>query len=661
MVYRGATETGGLPNTAVDILRDCYMIRVELRGGNVWYELAHDRLVEPVRQDNLAWKASYRNPVSEGLERGPDSLLTGMVLAAALRYARDSPQDLTPEERRFLKRSEIEERKAATRRKALTGAAIAVILLLSILTAWALKNATDARKSAAEAEREVTIARARRLATTALLNRAGQLDLAALLSIEGRRALDTFETRSSLLSTLVQASDSGLISVLHQSGSISCIAYSRDGKLLASGGAGGVRLWDVARRESLGVPLTQADVTYLAFSPDGRMLVTVGEGSAKTVRLWDVSTRQLLGEVQDGHRPNQGEEVMGAAFSPDGTLLALVGFDYLRLWDVGKKQLKGESRKGVSLATRVAFSPDGKLLASAGLGPAATVQLWDVSTVQLTGTLDTRLGFLTSLAFSPNGKLLASGGDGGTALFDINQRRRLSDPLVDSTTVEDVEFSPDGKLLASASAGGVRLWDTGTRQLVSEPLSGHSGEVMSVAFRPDGKVLASAGRDATIRLWDLAMQHQLSDVLPGNRGEIAAGVAFSPDGKLLTSASYESPLQIWDVRKHQPFVPPLKHEGAVSSLAFSPDGKLLAVPLVRWGTPTPFVEFGAVRQCSYGTWRHFGLWVLRSYTRKVSLQARCSALMANCWLRLVPTLRCGFGMLPRTSPLATRSFEQVMV
>jgi len=80
LVYR----VNGRPrssNAAVDILRNCYIIRADLRGGNTWYELAHDRLVEPVREVNLAWKASYRNPVAEALERGPDNLLTGSGLA----------------------------------------------------------------------------------------------------------------------------------------------------------------------------------------------------------------------------------------------------------------------------------------------------------------------------------------------------------------------------------------------------------------------------------------------------------------------------------------------------------------------------------------------------------------------------------------------------
>lgn len=49
LVFRGDQETAGLPNEVVDQLNNSYLIRAEIRRGATWYELAHDRLVEPVR------------------------------------------------------------------------------------------------------------------------------------------------------------------------------------------------------------------------------------------------------------------------------------------------------------------------------------------------------------------------------------------------------------------------------------------------------------------------------------------------------------------------------------------------------------------------------------------------------------------------------------
>jgi hypothetical protein len=152
LAFRDENETEGLPNAAVDILDHCHILRTDLRGGN-WYELAHDRLVEPVREDNLAWKASYRNPVAAALERSKDKLLTGPGLAEALQFTKDTPQELNDEERQFLEKSEREERKSVSRRKRIMLFATVLAILLLSLTTFALvqlKRAQDAQKARQE-------------------------------------------------------------------------------------------------------------------------------------------------------------------------------------------------------------------------------------------------------------------------------------------------------------------------------------------------------------------------------------------------------------------------------------------------------------------------------------------------------------------------------
>ncbi|MCX6629884.1 MAG: hypothetical protein NTW28_19880, partial [Candidatus Solibacter sp.] len=301
LVYRGERDTEGLPNAAVDILRDCYIIRADLRGGTIWYELAHDRLVEPVREDNLAWRAGYRNPVAEALERGPDNLLTGSSLAGALQYARENPQELTREEGLFLRKSQEEEKKAKARRRTAIAVAAVVIVALSVLSAYAFREAQHAKASATEAQKLGTLAKDRaiaaevqtkladaarreaenqtalansgRLAAAALLDKETGPDLAALLGLEGRRAADSFDARNSMLLS-VQV-NLGLISVIRHSGPELSVAFSPDGKMLArASGDGTVRLWDVARRQPLGDPLRghYLSVWSVAFSPDGKML-----------------------------------------------------------------------------------------------------------------------------------------------------------------------------------------------------------------------------------------------------------------------------------------------------------------------------------------------------------------------------------------------------
>jgi hypothetical protein len=153
LAFRGEKETEGLTNEAVDIMDHCHIIRTDLRGGNPWYELAHDRLVEPVREDNLAWKASYRNPVAAAMERSKDKLLAGPGLAEALQFAKDNPQELSEEERLFLEKSEQEERKTVLRRKRNRRIAAVLAILLLSLTTFALVQWYNARIAQTTAQR----------------------------------------------------------------------------------------------------------------------------------------------------------------------------------------------------------------------------------------------------------------------------------------------------------------------------------------------------------------------------------------------------------------------------------------------------------------------------------------------------------------------------
>jgi WD40 repeat protein len=603
LVYRGERETEGLPNSAVDILRDCYIIRAELRGGNVWYELAHDRLVEPVREDNLAWKAGYRNPVAEALERNSDILLTGSGLVAAQQFARDNPQELTQEERQFLKRSEEAEKKGRALRRTLIGSAAAVIVVLSILAAYAFRQAQSAKASAAEAgrqrvkaeeqskasarladaeraarsdaQRQADLANSGRLAASSLLNKDDRQDLAALLSIEGNRAADSFETRNSLLRSL--ESNVRLIAILNLYGpGVQTVTFSPSGKTLALASIDGwVRLWDVRSRKPLGDLLEANGVQSLAFSPDGQILASASSNG--TVRLWDMASRKKLDLPLEG----MSGSVHGVAFSPNGKLLALACFDHnVRLLDLASRRLLGDPLNGHSDSVEsVAFSQDGKILASGSNDK--TVRLWDVASRQPLGDpLQGHSAGVKSVAFSPNGKILASGSDDKTLrLWDVASRQPLGDlraPLgAHSASVESVAFSPDGKILVSGSYDRtVQIWDVASRRPLEAPLKGHSDAVYGVAFSPSGNMLASASHDGTVRLWDMAPRQPLSDLLEANA---VNSIAFSPDGNILASASDDKTVQLWDVPHRQPLGKPLEgHSDWVMSVAFSPDGKTLA-------------------------------------------------------------------------------------
>jgi WD40 repeat protein len=240
--------------------------------------------------------------------------------------------------------------------------------------------------------------------------------------------------------------------------------------------------------ELAGHPL---EVTGLAFSPDGKRLVS--SGHEEQVRIWDVVTRKCV-VVCQGHT----DRVSHVAFSPDGRRLASTSWDKtVRLWDAATGRqvasFDGES------PNEIAFSRDGAHLIADGR--EGHLNVWDVATRTRTRRLHVTDDRAPIMAVSPDGKLVAAGGAEKQArLVEFATGRIVHALAVDEDGIGCLAFSPDGKLLATVS-GPVRLWDVTTGKcratLRTEPFA-----VGSVAFSPDGRTLLTAG-PATIRGWSV--------------------------------------------------------------------------------------------------------------------------------------------------------------
>lgn len=355
------------------------------------------------------------------------------------------------------------------------------------------------------------------------------------------------------------------------------VAFSSDGKLLATAGDGGiVRIWN----PSSGNPVLVLDgdmgpIMAVAFGPKGRRVAAAGK--AGTARVWSVAPGQQFGN-QLLPIVSNGSSLLAIAFSSDGLLLATGGSDHsARVWNAqsGKllRTIKGHSENVES----VAFSRDGELATASA---DKTVRIWDPKTGKELITPLHHDGTVWSVAFSRDGKYIATGSADHTAkIWDLDHRKVITIKGHQSDILE-AKFSYDGRSVVTASRDGTaRLWRTRDARLL-ETFAGHTGPVLGVDISPDGSQVATASGDGTAMIWNSRLTGRplraRNAPSRGLDGPAVTKVAFSPDANKLVTVAQDGTLSAWDGASREELFSKSGKQGGIVAAAFSPHGHRLA-------------------------------------------------------------------------------------
>jgi WD40 repeat protein len=368
--------------------------------------------------------------------------------------------------------------------------------------------------------------------------------------------------------------DGTIPALMAASGSVRSIAYSPDGRRIASAhDDGSIVLWDARTGQEIrSLTGHVGSVSSVTFDDDGGRLIS--GGFDRTVRVWDAKTGQEKFVLRGHSRP-----IISVAFRPGANQAAssehgansdTASFE-IKQWDLLRGQeIRTLHHRDAWSNSSVAFTSDGRRLLSCSAW-GVQLRIWDPESGK---EVEARShGNIYGLAVSPaDGRIAFNGVDNTVVLTDPGLGLGFRSLRGHIGAIEGLAFSRDGTRLASASEDAtIKVWSVDNGREVLH-LRGHSGTVTSIAFSRNGASLVSGSADGTVKVWYVGPAR---DPYPLNLHVWVTRVRFAPDGRRTAIASF-GVVNVADTTSNQRIFSFEVKDRAIDALALSRDGRLLA-------------------------------------------------------------------------------------
>ncbi|MCP5108178.1 MAG: WD40 repeat domain-containing protein [bacterium] len=285
--------------------------------------------------------------------------------------------------------------------------------------------------------------------------------------------------------------------VAHQ-GEVSSLAFTPDGRYLISASYGdySLRVWDPVSGSEVSTATTPKRVRAIAIHPGGKSILTAD--TKNTILSWPLEAGEI--GIPKTLAEDAGDRT---AVKPDGKYFVTLGWKKnLRLWNLPDGTHE-EKLSGDTNFRSLTFSKSGKWLACGTTGNQ--YYLWDTKKwkrKKYTINKVSAKSDVSSIDISNDDKYMATGHmDSSIVIFDLEKRRELHNFYVTNASTWDVKFTPDGSYLVTAQQDkSIYLWEVRSARRAAR-LQKHGEAVKCLAFSPDGTTLASGGEDRKIILW----------------------------------------------------------------------------------------------------------------------------------------------------------------